>query len=653
MLEDVLYVWRLLASYCLTSACLLLGRLAGLPSDGRARLARFAFQHVSVRGSQALESMTQPAPALDRLGCGTDPTCLLLLTQLETVGHALRQAPRDQSADQLLPAEALAAWLGACTESALTLPRQAELFELAVGALAANLSTLCFDSFWRPLTSALAAEEELTSGLVQLLESFMAGAAAALRLPEERRPASCSWLSAAHAVLALTSKPLQPALQSRLAQEPARAPALLVAAAQLLEQLPPDAAELGISQAAYPALSLGLATYIGQLARLARDTGAALQQPPEQQQRLAQQLLPCIAGLPRWLRLLAGPQPNSRSLQHAAAVCEAFQSVTLLLLGLSNGDGSQHGGSSQQAAHLAAAWCTSAAAALASAPWLVQVRQGLQRTAADEHTQRRFAIALDYLLSFQEAAATLTLHASSAGSLDSPAALQPAVWRLHTACCRLVAWCDANRVNGELALPASSLQQPIEVLAVTVMAAMQLQSVQAGTQDASAGHLEALLLAHWSALRTLQPAIVDGAAGHPPSLLMALTTSLAACIGRAPTQLGLDAELRQLFDQVLDSVPESVKAKTFKRVATAASSGPPLMVHLLLTGRLDSMLNQLLQRVSTRAINAELVRAGEQCRTPVLSKPGPNAIVKVHLVALSVKLFIIFPPEHSLCVYYC
>lgn len=122
VVNDMFYVWRLVASHRLLSACLLLGRLAGLPVDSRLRLARFAFQRLTTHGTAALESTVRMGPTLVQLGAGTHPTSQLILSQVQLMGHILHEMP-EEAAAQLEPA-ALVLWLRACTGLARTLPRQ-------------------------------------------------------------------------------------------------------------------------------------------------------------------------------------------------------------------------------------------------------------------------------------------------------------------------------------------------------------------------------------------------------------------------------------------------------------------------------------------------------------------------------------------------
>ncbi len=67
--------------------------------------------------------------------------------------------------------------------------------------------------------------------------------------------------------------------------------------------------------------------------------------------------------------------------------------------------------------------------------------------------------------------------------------------------------------------------------------------------------LQAMALAHWSAVRTLVPSLAGGS-GVPPGQLHNLSMSLAACIARGPTLLGLNPELHQLFNEMLSRVPQ-------------------------------------------------------------------------------------------------
>ena len=307
------------------------------------------------------------------------------------------------------------------------------------------------------------------------------------RLPDERRPAYCGWYEAACGACAVTSQALQPALRSRLSSAPARLPPHLVAATQLLEQVPADPAVLQIGPEVHLMLVQGLVAYVGVLAELAKGAGATMQQPADQQQQLAQQLLPCLASLPSLLRMVAGPQLAETQLDSVAAVCHAFMQLITLLLGLSasiTDSWAEAANGSEQAAadagQYAAAWCTSAAAALAAVPLLVQAERELRQSGAPEGKQRLIAALLGSLLSLQQDAAAVGRCATHpSGTLASPGALQQAVFQLHTAGCRLVAWlCAGNRVDGEVPLPVHGLKQQLRALATAVAVALQLRDAE-------------------------------------------------------------------------------------------------------------------------------------------------------------------------------
>lgn len=307
------------------------------------------------------------------------------------------------------------------------------------------------------------------------------------RLPDERRPAYCGWYEAACGACAVTSQALQPALRSRLSSAPARLPPHLVAATQLLEQVPADPAVLQIGPEVHLMLVQGLVAYVGVLAELAKGAGATMQQPADQQRQLAQQLLPCLASLPSLLRMLAGPQLPETRLDRVVAVCQAFLQVINLLLGLSasvTDSWAEATNGSEQAAtdagQYAAAWCTSAAAALAAVPHLVQAERELRQSGAPEWKQRQISALLASLPSLQQGATVVGLCAAHpSGTLASPGALQQAVFQLHTAGCRLVAWCCAgNHVDGKMPLAARGLKQQLHALATAVAVALQLQDAE-------------------------------------------------------------------------------------------------------------------------------------------------------------------------------
>ena len=266
------------------------------------------------------------------------------------------------------------------------------------------------------------------------------------RLPEGQQPGGPSWLPGAFAVAALMSKGLQPALERRLAADPSRAPAQLLAAAQLLHQLPDEPwAELPLGP--YMAMARSLAAYCDVLAQHV-DTAGAAQQPQQAalRQRLVHQLLACMAKLPGMLRVRAGQSLDLASLPEVVGLCVALLVPGDLIVELSGINeslcsGGQVAGSAQRPAppteQDAVAWCTSAASALRAVPLLVQARQLLPQSGTGE-LQQRSAAAVGYVLS---KLATLAHFAGIAGMgimlpktrFARPAALHQAFFQLHTA----------------------------------------------------------------------------------------------------------------------------------------------------------------------------------------------------------------------------
>lgn len=300
----------------------------------------------------------------------------------------------------------------------------------------------------------------------------------ACSLPQERRPAGCDWRSAAMAAAALTSLDLSPAFAWRVVQEPAKLPARLVAATQLLRQLPLENVP-GLDPALHTILSYKLLAYTAQLAVLCGNTGTAVQQPVQQQEQLAAHLLQCLASLPGLLRFVAGPQLTD-SLTAVAGACQSVLPLADLLLKLSDSisDSPDMPPASQRprSEQPEAAWCTCTAAALAAVPLLVQAERELRQRGAEEW--ECIAALLNCLLNLQHAAADAAFQTT--GYTQGSPALQQALFRLHTTNCRLVAWCAANRVGGDMPLCAADLRQLLYGLVLALLALVEQPAVEEG-----------------------------------------------------------------------------------------------------------------------------------------------------------------------------
>ncbi len=312
---------------------------------------------------------------------------------------------------------------------------------------------------------------------------------------------------------ALVSQPVQPALERRLDRDASKAPAQLLAAAQLLEQLPLEPMPT-MSQGPHMMLARSLPVYCGLLARRLVMAGAAQQQQQQQQgqqrqqqqgeqqqqqrqqqqqaalqRQLVRQLLACTAKLPSHLRFRAGQPPSECNWREVAQHCFSLLAPAQLLVQLfacdSPTDGSQAPGGSPPLAlpHTeqdAVAWCTSAAAALAAVPLLVRAQQQVQSSGADDWTQLAVARMLRHLATMQCIAAQVSLRLivtlSPQGSkLAHPATMQQALFQLHTTGCRLVAWCNCNRQGDQLPLDMGDMHLHLAAMADALLAAMQLQ----------------------------------------------------------------------------------------------------------------------------------------------------------------------------------
>lgn len=171
-----------------------------------------------------------------------------------------------------------------------------------LGSFAYMCHWLLMQPAWDAHAAVTKAQPHLARSMAQLCLSFVSVLAAALPLPPERRPASCTWGAVATVCQILTTSLLHTPFFP-LAADTSLLSAACAGSVQLVQQLPLDRPPPSISKKQHPLLLFGL---IG-LLRCTCGTAAVWQRlDSRQQQRLAKQLVPVFSTLPQQLRLVVG-----------------------------------------------------------------------------------------------------------------------------------------------------------------------------------------------------------------------------------------------------------------------------------------------------------------------------------------------------------
>ena len=282
--------------------------------------------------------------------------------------------------------------------------------------------------------AAATAKPSLVQDLVELCLSCVSFLAAALPLPADRRPAHCSWRTAAQACTLLTLIPKLDAIPAwlRTADSASRA-AALAAAAQLLQQLPLDQPPDGCSQHQHEMCVATTTTVLGNLcAALYSERTALGRLTSQQQRRVAAQLLGSLGKLRGLLCCLADAGSRGRQLAVLHAGCNQMRAACTLY---QDADTEPHPLVASYAD--ATAWCHAACEVLQCMP-LVQQLHG---AGEQEGLPARFATtAVKFALYAGQAVRSASLLPVPDDSVAAAAneSLHVAVWQLHSRLAQVV-----------------------------------------------------------------------------------------------------------------------------------------------------------------------------------------------------------------------
>ena len=344
-----------------------------------------------------------------------------------------------------------------------------------MGNLAGVLAILCSSPLFARHCDALHQDEQLCSGLVQLLLPAISAMAVGLQLPPERRPPECTWCAAAQMSLFEAVTPFDPHADRQLVvAQPEAVQHLVAAAAQLLQHCPfPAPATANLEP--YEAFETSLC-FIYLLAAACRwhacshgqqhepaasaASAAARRAPPDR--RLLQHLLALPPKLCEALAALAQDpctdlEPSMiASLFTLDAALQTAQLLSAAAQPLSNTPG--------PVADLPA-WCRAAAAVLRWLPAVAAMQTALEHTELQHSAAQRpgspsHAAMADRVAQWPSPqtvllCAVVSSHcvssvqqAGAAWAAPSPVVQDnclQALWQLHTMVCRLVHWLAAGR----------------------------------------------------------------------------------------------------------------------------------------------------------------------------------------------------------------
>ncbi len=320
-----------------------------------------------------------------------------------------------------------------------------------LSCLSRVLGRLCAFPVFAAHSQLLLQDEQLCSGLLQLVLPGISAMAVGLQLPPDRRPPECTWGNATHmaAFMSACLRPMQQ--QQALVAGPDAGRRLLAAAAQLLQHCPlpaPPAADATPDKKLKSTLF-----FILQLEAAVLFQYPGMAQQPGQRPSAASLVLPrrqlqlLLAALPRFGEAIAAvAQAPGPMLPHSARIVTAASAVTTLLAqGVEpEADGTGPAAAIESVQDLPA-WLHTAAAALRWLPALATISGQEQLLGSGPSTQAHLG---------QTASAALLLAqrvcCSGLAGMELPdsgwAASSPAVqaeclaglWELHTAACRVV-----------------------------------------------------------------------------------------------------------------------------------------------------------------------------------------------------------------------
>ena len=319
---------------------------------------------------------------------------------------------------------------------------------------------MCFELLCAPAWAAHAdavAKLPLAADIAGLCLALLSVLAVSLPLPEQRRPAGCTWNSPFQLSRLLSGGggPLHAGLTAYIrAADSGSISAAVAAAAQLMQHVPLDQPPPGFSRE-HPNLVLATTSLLANLCVLAgKDFNVCRRLSDQHRRRAAKQVLPAIGRLPQLLQLasggkqaadLTGDEPVAVFGVVASAHCfmlllHAFYRCPIV--------GSQH----SQAVLVsgladATAWCSAASGALQCMPLVQQLHALVQQQAGPaawlqlprQHSRTPAVFATAAVEVAQLAAVCALIARQQAGATAAvDSAVHAAAWQLHSRAAQLV-----------------------------------------------------------------------------------------------------------------------------------------------------------------------------------------------------------------------
>ncbi|KAL4855319.1 hypothetical protein ACK3TF_004068 [Chlorella vulgaris] len=581
---------------------------------------RLLFNHLATDSGVAATLACQAANYLSQLR---------LMTLLSIRVRRCDRKGRDEWTAQLAPPSAVVAWLEAAT-AALVLahpdPSQTAKARADVTAqLASLIHILVTVEYCTPYAAAIAVSDSLPANLVTLLVPAIHQAAVVLQLPPERRSQWrwCTWDCAADMAAILSSNALAGALKEHVsppAQDDdagsctgeisSNAQRLLATACQLMAHVPLDMADETPSL-----LGLQLRYFAALLSTLCLHAVVAVQAPTQQQlagqwgtqhRRLLQHLVQVLPRLPATLQLLVQGGPLQHQTTCVADLSRAWALAANLLQALLASCRMTVSSWPELSA-----WCAACTALLKGHALTAELAGQYKSQPKEQDAISDLEAALGRS-AFHLASGPATFAAGQCASgCDAPlpaatvSAAETALWDLHTAQCRSAHRQTADRIDDIWYCNLDSTNQ-------TLLTAWRVH--QCANQDVSqpfGRHGAAMAAAH---CQMLQAVVCN--AGHSEAVLqqrilfcMSLASAIAVCGAMCPAVLTLYPALVDLQHRALVADDGQASHKWVDMMlcmAQAAAASPHVTAHMLASGAMETMLQQL---ESSGALGAALLGA--------------------------------------------
>ncbi|KAL4855305.1 hypothetical protein ACK3TF_004058 [Chlorella vulgaris] len=464
----------------------------------------------------------------------------------------------------------------------------------------------------RSYAAAIALSDSLPANLVTLLVPAIHQAAVVLQLPPERRSqwGWCTWCCAADMAGILSSNELADALKEHLCppaqpsdddsdsgEVSSNAQRLLTTACQLMAHVPFDMIDqtpimLDFMLHAFEELMASVCWHIHaalapavwqQLVYQVQDYNGVWQQGARYP-RLAQQLVQVLPRLPATLQLLMEGGPLRDVSGCVVGVSGAWSAAVCLLQTLQTRCPTIVSSWSELLA-----WCKAITALLKGQALTAELAGQYESQPTEQDALLKLDAALSQSIFHLASGAIAFAEKQHIAGFDAPlpgaivAAAETALWHLHTAQCRSAHRQAADRDEFDWNLYLDSTNQ-------TLLTAWRLhQCVQQGVSQPFGRHGAAMAAAH---CQMLQAVVCDAGrleASMQPQLTprgtpygASLASAIAVCGAMCPAVLMRHLALVDLQHQALVAVG-----------GKAAAASPRVTAHMLASGAMDTMLQQL------------------------------------------------------------